>query len=32
MAPEVADSLAEHVSDQTAPLQEGPMECPSSDS
>ena len=32
MAPEVADSLAEHVSDQTAPLSEGPMECPTKDS
>ncbi len=32
MAPEVADSLADHVSDQTAQLQEGPMECPSNDS
>ena len=42
MAPEVADSLAEaeadaaaradHVLDQTAGLQEGPMECPSNDS
>ena len=31
MAPEVADSLAEHVTDQTAELQEGPTECPSGD-
>lgn len=29
MAPEVADSLADHVGEQTAPLQEGPEECPS---
>ena len=27
MAPEVADSLAKHVTDQTAGLQEGPTEC-----
>jgi cytochrome c-type biogenesis protein CcmE len=27
MAPEVADSLAEHVSEQTAPLAEGPSGC-----
>ena len=32
MAPEVADSLADHVSEQTAPLQEGPTECPTGDS
>ena len=32
MAPEVADSLAEHVEDQTSELQEGPQECPTSDS
>ena len=32
MAPEVADSLAEHVQDQTSELPEGPLECPSSDS
>ena len=32
MAPEVADSLAEHVQDQTLGLQEGPAECPTSDS
>jgi len=32
MAPEVADSLAEHVQDQTSGLPEGPLECPSSDS
>jgi cytochrome c-type biogenesis protein CcmE len=32
MAPEVADSLAEHVQDQTLGLQEGPEECPASDS
>ena len=32
MAPEVADSLAEHVQDQTLGLQEGPEECPTSDS
>jgi cytochrome c-type biogenesis protein CcmE len=31
MAPEVADSLAEHVQDQTLGLQEGPEECPTSD-
>jgi len=30
MAPEVADSLAEHVQDQTAGLSEGPAECPTS--
>ena len=30
MAPEVADSLAEHVQDQTLGLQEGPAECPTS--
>ena len=30
MAPEVADSLAEHVQDQTAGLSEGPTECPTS--
>jgi len=28
MAPEVADSLAEHVTEQTADLQQGPTECP----
>ncbi|MGI9248971.1 MAG: cytochrome c maturation protein CcmE, partial [Woeseiaceae bacterium] len=27
MAPEVADSLAKHVEDQTAPLREGTREC-----
>ena len=27
MAPEVAESLAKHVTDQTAGLQEGPTEC-----
>ena len=32
MAPEVADSLAEHVTEQTADLQQGPMECPTGDS
>lgn len=32
MAPEVADSLAEHVTDQTAGLGEGPSECPTNDS
>lgn len=32
MAPEVADSLAEHVQDQTSDLPEGPLECPNSDS
>ena len=32
MAPEVADSLAEHVQDQTLGLQYGPEECPSGDS
>ncbi len=31
MAPEVADSLAEHVTEQTAELQQGPTECPSID-
>ena len=31
MAPEVADSMAEHVSEQTAGLQQGPTECPDSD-
>ena len=31
MAPEVAESLAEHVQDQTLGLQEGPEECPSGD-
>jgi cytochrome c-type biogenesis protein CcmE len=31
MAPEVADSLAEHVQDQTLGLQDGPEECPNSD-
>ena len=30
MAPEVADSLADHVQDQTAGLSEGPTECPTS--
>lgn len=32
MAPEVADSLAEHVQDQTLGLQGGPEECPTGDS
>ena len=32
MAPEVADSLAEHVQDQTLGLQYGPEECPTGDS
>jgi len=32
MAPEVADSLADHVQDQTAGLSEGPSECPTDDS
>ena len=32
MAPEVADSLAEHVGEQTEGLKEGPMECPTGDS
>ena len=32
MAPEVADSLAEHVQDQTTGLEEGPLECPTGDS
>ena len=32
MAPEVADSLANHVQDQTLGLQYGPEECPSGDS
>lgn len=32
MAPEVADSLADHVTDQTAGLSEGPSECPTNDS
>jgi cytochrome c-type biogenesis protein CcmE len=32
MAPEVADSLAEHVTEQTEPLSEGPPECPTNDS
>jgi cytochrome c-type biogenesis protein CcmE len=32
MAPEVADSLAEHVQDQTLGLQAGPEECPTGDS
>jgi cytochrome c-type biogenesis protein CcmE len=32
MAPEVADSLAEHVTEQTADLQQGPTECPTGDS
>jgi cytochrome c-type biogenesis protein CcmE len=31
MSPEVADSLAEHVTEQTAGLQQGPQECPSID-
>ena len=31
MAPEVADSLAEHVQDQTLGLAEGPAECPNGD-
>jgi cytochrome c-type biogenesis protein CcmE len=29
MAPEVAESLAKHVEDQTAGLQQGPTECDS---
>lgn len=29
MAPEVADSLVQHVGEQTAGLKEGPAECPS---
>ncbi len=32
MAPEVADSLADHVQDQTLGLQYGPEECPTGDS
>ena len=32
MAPEVADSLADHVQDQTLGLQGGPEECPTGDS
>ena len=32
MAPEVADSLANHVQDQTLGLQYGPEECPDGDS
>ena len=32
MAPEVADSLADHVQDQTLGLKEGPEECPTGDS
>jgi cytochrome c-type biogenesis protein CcmE len=32
MAPEVADSLADHVKDQTAGLSDGPSECPTNDS
>ena len=32
MAPEVADSLVDHVQDQTLGLKEGPAECPSNDS
>ncbi len=32
MAPEVADSLVEHVQDQTLGLQDGPQECPTGDS
>ena len=32
MAPEVADSLAGHVQDQTLGLQYGPEECPTGDS
>jgi len=32
MAPEVADSLAVHVVEQTEGLQQGPLECPSNDS
>ena len=30
MAPEVAESLVDHVQDQTLGLQEGPAECPTS--
>ncbi len=30
MAPEVAESLAKHVEEQTAGLREGPAECPTS--
>lgn len=32
MAPEVADSLVDHVQDQTLGLQYGPEECPTGDS
>ncbi len=32
MAPEVAESLVDHVQDQTLGLKEGPEECPTSDS
>ena len=32
MAPEVADSLVDHVQDQTLGLQDGPEECPTGDS
>ncbi len=32
MAPEVADSLADHVQDQTLGLEYGPEECPTGDS
>ena len=32
MAPEVAESLADHVQDQTLGLKDGPEECPTSDS
>ncbi len=32
MAPEVAESLADHVQDQTLGLQYGPEECPTGDS
>jgi len=32
MAPEVADSLAKHVEDKTAPLREGRTECVTNDS
>ena len=30
--PDLADSLAEHVTDQTAALQQAPTECPTGDS
>ena len=32
MAPEVAESLVDHVQDQTLGLQDGPEECPTGDS